>query len=278
MTMRQYPVLAFSIGVVLFALPACSTQEIDPQPVVIPESTPGANRGSLQIAFAPREADFAAQQANASLHTDQFLVFLDGAQLSWTTGDGSLQPFLVTEGGAAGVGYLAARTHHFEIRAGVRGPTVFAGDGAIAADSQTTLYLFGPAGAVDGRFVSLPDVISPGTAHVSLINLIRSGQSLEVVACTDTSHCTPTSPPLAAGEVFAADVPMDATQDWPTGRFVVSNGAAIGYRQVPTPAVPDPPLQPLGTNPFLTAAVDSSAMLASAPVYMSAEGNVQATF
>ena len=60
---------------------------------------------------------------------------------------------------------------------------------------------------------------------------------------------------------------MDATQDWPNGRFIVSNGAALGYRQVPTAAVPDPPVQPLPNS--LPAAMDgpmpSGAVLAAAP-------------
>ena len=38
------------------------------------------------------------------------------------------------------------------------------------------------------------------------------------------------------------------TQDWPGGQeYVLSNGAALGYRQVPTDAVPDPPVQPLSS-------------------------------
>ena len=54
----------------------------------------------------------------------------------------------------------------------------------------------------------------------------------------DGSHCAPLSSPIALGETFAGDVPLDANQDWSDGRYVLSNGAALGYRQVPTPAVP----------------------------------------
>ena len=156
----------------------------------------------------------------------------------------------------------------------------FAGDGEIAAGSRTELYLFGPASAVDGRFVSYPAVVAAGTAHVALINLIRSGQRIEAVLCVDLSNCVLLSPPLALGETFAADVPMDATQDWPNGRYIVSNGAALGYRQVPTPAVSDPPVLPLPNS--LPAAMDgpmpSGAVLAAAPIYMSPTGDVQASF
>jgi len=278
MTTRRYPVLAVSIGV-LFALPACSTQEIDPEPVqMLVAGGPSANSGALEIAFAPWESDYAAELANNSVG-DQFHVFLDGAELAYSSGTGSLEQIVVSEGGLNSIGYLPAGSHHFEIRAGFHGPTAFAGDGVLSTGAQTNLYLFGPPGRVEGRFVALPYAVPAGTAHITLINLIRTGQSLEVVACADASHCTPMSPPLAIGENFTADLPLDAaTQDWPNGRFVVSNGAAIGFHQVPTPAVPDPPLQPLNYNLELVGPVDPSKTIASAPIYMSPEGNVQATF
>lgn len=69
------------------------------------------------------------------------------------------------------------------------------------------------------------------------------------------------------------------------GRFVsypvvVAAGAALGYRQVPTPAVSDPPVQPL--SPDVRAPSDgslaSSTVLVGAPVYMSPTGNIQSSF
>ena len=143
------------------------------------------------------------------------------------------------------IGYLPAGTHHFEFRAAGGGQTVFAGDGAIPAGLTTQLYLFGPAGGVQGRFISYPAVSVVGQAHVSLINLVRTGQSIEAVGCADATQCAPLAPPLALGETFAADFPMDATQDWPNGRFVVSSGLALGFRQVPTTAVSSPRVSPL---------------------------------
>jgi hypothetical protein len=277
MTTRRGPVLAFSIGVVLFALPACSTQEIDPEPVQMLVGGPGWNSGALEIAFAPWESDFAAEQADNSVG-DNFHLFVDGAQVAGWSYTGSLEQIVVSEGALNAIGFLPAGAHHFEIRAGFHGPTAFAGDGVLLPGAQTNLYLFGPPGGVEGRFVSLPYAVPAGTAHVSLINLIRTGQSLEVVACADISHCTPVSPPLAIGEAFAADVPLDGRQDWPTGQFAVSNGAAIGYRQVPTPAVPDPPLHPFFGTLDLVGPLDPATLIVSAPLYMSPEGNVQGTF
>jgi hypothetical protein len=272
---------ALFVGAAWLGLAACSTQEISADPVLIPDLAPSADHGELTISFAPSEVSFEEQQANAATPPTGFYTFLDGRQLVWSSDvDGSLQPFVVGEAGTALIGYLPAGSHHFEIRAAGGGPTGFVGDGEIAAGSRTEVYLFRLAGAVQGRFVSYPAVVAAGTAHVVLINMIRSGQSIEAVSCVDASNCVPLSPPLALGETFAADVPMDATQNWPNGRFIVSNGAALGYRQVPTPAVSDPPVLPLPNT--LSAAMDgpmlSGAVLAAAPIYMSPTGNIQASF
>jgi hypothetical protein len=278
---RRHPVFIPCIGAAMVGLSACSTQEISPEPLLIPDTTPSADHGELTISFAPREVSFEEQQANAAAHTTTFHAFFDGKQLAWSSSvDGSLQALIVGEGGTSRIGYLPAGSHHFEIRAADRGPTAFAGDGEIAAGSRTELYLFGPAGGVQGRFVSYPAVVAAGTAHVVLINMVRSGQRIEAVGCVDLSNCAPLSAPLALGEVFAADVPMDATQDWPTGRYILSDGAALGYRQVPTAAVPAPPVLPLPNSlpDAMNGSPPSGAVLAAAPVYMSPAGDIQASF
>ena len=81
------------------------------------------------------------------------------------------------------------------------GATLFAADGAILAGSDTRLYLFGPVGAVEGRFVSYPKLTVPGTLHVSAINLVRGGPGIEVVSCQGGDSCAPVSPSLADGEI-----------------------------------------------------------------------------
>jgi len=259
------------------ALSACYTQEISAEPVLLVDGVPRADYGTLQVSFAPRDATFQEQQANAAVRTASFYPFVDGRQLAWAGVDGAPQPFEVLEGATVGIGSLPAGPHHFEIRTAGKGPTVFAGEGEIAAASTTRFYLFGPAGAVEGRFVSFPDVVAAGTTHVSLINLLRTGQTLEVVGCSDGSHCAPLSAPLAVGDVFAADLRLDATQDWPNGRYVVSNGLGIGYRQVPNAAAPDPPVQPLPPDVYGLGAVSPNSTLTAAPIYMSPLGDTQAS-
>jgi hypothetical protein len=276
-SLRQYPALLLATA--FCALPACSTREISADPVVFPDNFPSADRGLLQIGFAPPEVTFEEQQANVATHTNLFHVFLDGEQLAWWSTVGPPEALEVVQGGSVRIGYLPAGTHHFEFRAAGGGQTVFAGDGAIPAGLMTQLYLFGPAGAVQGRFISYPAVPAVGLAHVSLTNLVRSGQSIEVVGCTDISQCAPLSAPLALGETFAADFPMDATQDWPNGRFVVSSGLALGYRQVPTTAVSAPRVYALPPQIVMPDGVSApSATLVGAPVYMALTGDIQLSF
>jgi len=275
-SLHQNP--ALFVGAACLTLVACGTREISAAPIIIPETTPSADNGALEVAFVPHQIAFPDQQANTSPDTTIYHLFLDGRQLAWSSvADGSLQPFVVYEGVAAGIDYLPAGPHHFDVRVAGGGRTIFAGDGEIAAGSSTRLYLFAAAGVIQGRFVANPSVATDGTAHVSVINLVRTGQSIEVVSCPDLTHCASLSPPLALGETFAADYPMDATQDWPTGRFVVSGGAALGYRQVPTSAVPEPPVLPL-PGVALLPALPRGATLVAAPVYMSQAGDVQSSF
>lgn len=260
------------------ALSACYTQEISAEPVLLVDVVPRAGYGMLGVSFAPRETTFQEQQANAATRTASFCPFVDGRQLAFPEDDGSPQPLLILEGATVGIGALPAGPHHFEIRPAGKGPTLFAGDGEIAAASMTLFYLFGPAGAIEGRFVSFPDVVPPGKLHVSLINLLRTGQTLEVVGCSETGHCTPLSVPLGVGDVFDEYLPLDATQDWPNVGYVRSTGMGIGYRQVPSSVVPDPPVQPLPTDVYGFTAPSPIATLTAAPIYMSPEGETQASF
>jgi hypothetical protein len=274
----RLPFLALSAAMLVPA--ACSTHEISADPVIIPAGTSGGDHGLLRIAVAPSEATFEEQQTTAATDAKVFQVYFDGQQVAWwSEDDGAPRRLVVGEGGVTDIGYLPGGGHQFDIRRAYGGPTVFAADGVLAAEAMTDLYLFGRDGAIDGRFVSYPTVPAAGTAHVVLTNLIRTGQSIEAVTCVDTSHCTPVSSPLALGETFQGDFPLDATQDWRNGRFIVSNGGALGYRQVPTAAVPHPPVLPLssGVAPA-DGSTPPSATLVAAPIYMSPHGDIEEAF
>jgi hypothetical protein len=264
----------FLVGAALLAVPACGTEEFGPTPVTVAGTMPEAGKGGLLIAWAPRDATEAEAQARAPTSTAEFVhVFIDRSQLAFDV-LGTLEPAYAYEWGEASGGYLPAGPHHIEIKGAGGHRTIFAGDGEIPEGSLTRLYLYGPADAVQGRFVSYPEVPAPGAVHVSLINLVRTGVQIELVGCANPSDCAPLSGPLALGETFDADLPLDAVQDWPGGRYVLSNGVGLGFRQTPTAALPAPPVQPVaGGMSLYGSAPPLISNLVAAPFFVSAQGD-----
>jgi hypothetical protein len=269
------------ISAALLALAACSTEEIS-TPITYVGTGPGPDRGLLMIVFAPSADTEEEGQAQARANTTvQFYgIFVDGRQLAFD-GLGSYAPAPVTigEGGMYGGGYLSAGPHHFEIAVAGGGPVIFAGDAEIPPGSTTRLYVFGHAGARQGRFVSYPSVTAPGMLHVSLMNLVRLAPGLEVVSCADATSCAPLSPPLAFGQSFDADFAAGTSDGT---RYSLATGASIGFRQIATAALPAPPVQPMSSIFDVLAAPGTvppaPANLVFAPIYMTAEGNVSAIF
>ena len=104
---------------------------------------------------------------------------------------------------------------------------------------------------------------------------MRTGVSIEVVSCTDASHCTAVSPPLALGETFEADFPLVAGADDVTS---LSDGVGLGYRLVPTASLPAPFINRLlRADPLLGRTPPTSPagppIFLAAPIYMAPEGN-----
>ncbi len=249
------------MGAGVLALSACATEEIGPG------AGPPPAEGTLLIAFAPTDATFEERQARLALEPigTGYRVLMDGVQLGFAA------PLTVTQGGESFISPIPAGLHHFEIVETDSGPTLFAGDGEIEANAMNRLYLFGDLDDLQARFTSYASVPAPDTLHVDVINLVRGG-SIEVTTCSDPGDCSPVSAPLAFGEAFAADFAgrSDATRFW------LASGATIGFRQVPTAALPDPPIQPMRFSvPFpVSASSVVPANVVAAPLYMSSEGNV----
>ena len=273
------------LGAALFALSGCETREIAPHPATYVDTEPGADRGGLVIVFAPAETTYEENQAQGSTNPNLTLyhLFVDGNQLAFANVDGygTSYPITFLEGNEAGGGYIGAGRHRFEIAEAGGGATIFAGDGDIPAGSVTRLYLFRELGVLQARFVSYPEIPPPGTVHVSVMNLIRGGQRIEVVSCAGATSCAPLSPPLALGERFDADFAAISTQaadpSVPDDRL--ADGASVGYRAVATPTVPSPPVQPFMRSFTLSGAIrESPANLVAAPVYMTADGLVLAFY
>jgi len=264
------------LGAALLVSPACGTEEIA-TPITYVGTEPGPDRGELSITVAPTADTYEEDQAQARNNGQLYGVFIDRRQLvfdlrsyGWASA-----PVAVSQGGGMfGGGYLPAGPHHFAIAPAGGGPEIFAGDAEIAPGSTTRLYVFGPAGARQGRFVSYPSVPAPGTLRVSVLNLVRRGPGIEVVSCPDASSCAPLSPPLAFGQSFEADFAAGTSDGT---RFSLATGASIGYRQIATAALPAPPVQEMSLL-FDRLPAETTAMLLTnlifAPIYMSSEGNV----
>ena len=195
------------LSAVLLALPACGTEEIA-TPITYVSSEPGPDRGELFIAVAPTADTYEeAQDQTLARPVRSYGVFVDGSQLVFEGLYGyAPQPVTVSEGGGTfGGGYLPAGPHHFAIAAAGGGPEIFAGDAEIPPGSTTRLYLFGPAGARQGRFVSYPSVPAAGTLHVSVINLVRLAPGLEVVSCADAAPARRSRRRSRSAQSFDAD-------------------------------------------------------------------------
>jgi hypothetical protein len=191
-------------------------------------------------------------------------VLVDGKKV--VDSDGLL--FAAPPGNEFFVGNYEAGLHHFEVAA-VGGATLFAGDGQIASGAMTTLYLFGALDALQGRFVSYPLVPPGDSAHISAINLVRSGGvEIEIVSCASATTCTPVSPALALGDTFDADFPVSGLS---FGDSLLSpSGVGFGYRQVASSSLPTPPILPVTQGYPIP--LGQGPNYAAAPEYMMPDG------
>jgi hypothetical protein len=271
-----------ALAVTALGLPACATEDIEPN-LVIASDQSGPDKGGVVVAFAPLEDSYETARQET-----QYRVLLDGNAVSRSGGSDLLHTNV--GGNPEGVRYLNAGPHHFTVEA-LGGKPVFEGDGQVPGGGTAYLFLFGPLDAVQGLFLSIPDVPSAGNEHVTVVNLMRSGQTIEVVSCVDATTCTPMSPALAIGDIFDAEVPAVLEDCDPSfqvqgsafdgGCFTSrpTRGAGIGYRLVPSASLPDPPV-----NALTAGAWDSSmnsprpAIFVAAPIYMSDQGQSQFVF
>ena len=283
MTDRR-PFRALPLAFALLAVSACGTQDIDPANVVISEGPLGPNQGLFMISYASTAETYEAEQARLTMNWDPPLynVTMDGRLIAEEEGTAGspvpqLLPISVSEDGLAAAG-LDDGWHHFTVVAHGRAP-IFQGDGQIISGGWLRLFLFGAADAQQGRFAFIPSFPAPGNEHVTVINLMRSGQVIEVVTCTDATTCTPISPALAMGDLFDTEVPAVVSADGFSSR--TADGAGVGFRLVPSAALPDPPVLALSVGASGVAVTGPSApqpLFIAAPFFMSSQGNILAGF
>jgi len=234
---RRPPLLA--VSAVLCALAACSTQEI-PGGLVTHREQSSPTQAALLIQTCPDPDDIPYVTTNSfppGYQRVDYHAFIDGRLLVYENFD--LQA-TSTVSDAARAGDVASGPHHFEIADARGGPPLFAGDAVMPAGTLTRLYLFGQRDAPQGLFVTYALAPPAGSMHVNVTNLAIDGHAIEVVSCEDLTRCTPISSPLAVGETFDASLLLTGFEDYNFSRSAAGGG--VGFRQVPSAALPDPPI------------------------------------
>ena len=265
----------------MLVVPSCSTQEISADPLVIPDGMPSADHGALQSRLRPGKSASRSSRRTRRRRTRPVPRFprwqaarvvrrrtRTAGACSWSSRGGRRRrlpsgryvSFRDQDGGR--------RTDRLRRRRrdppGTDDAAVFVRPGRRRPGAFRLLSR--PPGR--GHRACQPDQPGPHRPE-------RRGGGLhgrEPVRAAVSA--------LALGETFAADLPMDATQDWPNGRFVTSNGLALGYRQAPTTAVSYPPVYPLSlpARSRRTGRRRRARRWSAAPVYMSPTGDIQASF
>jgi hypothetical protein len=284
--MNRQGLSGMALAGTLLAVAGCSTDDI-PEPFLIASSQAGPDRGGLVVAFASTEDTYdAAEQGMGNPDRTPYYVLVDGQVVSI---DG-YEPFTVFAGGNPNWAYyLGAGPHHFTVTARPGQRPVFEGDGQVPNGGTAHLFLYGPLDDVKGVFVLVPLTPVSGEEHIAVVNLMRSGQPIEVVTCSDWATCRPFSAALALGDVFGTEMPtvLDACDpaspasvpgSWSRGgcfTSITTEGAGVGYRVVPTPSLPNPPVNALtwGVDGLLTD--PRPPIFIAAPVFMNEAGQSQ---
>ena len=275
-----------TLACTLVALTACGTEEIRGH-VLLASYQDAPDRGGVVLAIAPPEyTDQPTEGQIRNLGGTQYHLFADGNAVCGPDG----LPVTTQTGGVTWTYYLPAGPRHFAIAESGQ-PPILEGDGQIPGGGTANLFLYGPLDHEKAVFVPTPMIPAAGNEHITVANLLRSGQTLEVVTCTDATTCTPMSLPLAEGDVFDAEVPalfddcdrssFSNVGSWSSGGCFTSRtrkGAGIGYRLVPTASLPDPPVNAV-TWGMTDLKGDSSnpraPIFVAAPAFMTEQGRSQ---
>jgi hypothetical protein len=285
--MNRQVFCAMALAGTLLALGGCSTDQVR-GPFLFASAQPGPDRGGLMVAFAaPEDSYGAAEQGMVSADRTMYYVLVDGKVVSI---DASSYPLTVFAGGnPSWAYYLDAGPHHFTVTAMPGQRPVFEGDGQIPGGGTAHLFLYGPLDNVSGVFVSVPSTPASGNEHITAVNLMRGGQAMEVVTCSDRTTCSPISGALALGDVFQTEVPVvvddcdpaspaSVPGSWSAGgcfTSITTQGAGVGYRLVATPSRPTPPINALTWGVDGLGVNSRPPIFVAAPVFMTDAGQSQ---
>jgi len=228
----------------LLTLPACGTKEIAASGLALTSAPSETNQGGFALAMAVDADNPSDEQARVQTNLPFYEVHADGVPIFFHDGDAEPVALMIAEGVEASVGYLAAASHTIQL-IDPSGRTIFSGGPYdIQAGHVSRLFLGGPIGALTDTFVSFPSEPAAGITHVTLVNLIRPAQPIELVSCpgASASDCAPIADPVAYGQVTSVDLSLGLT---PANGFLpafLDLQSGIGYRVVPDARRPVPPV------------------------------------
>jgi hypothetical protein len=269
--MRRWSALSASASLCAL-LAACGTEEIGPDNALYSQMTQtSADQGALLVVAGPTPSTAEAVATGGGAYAIvRYMIFIDGKRLVMQYGGGGPVAIRVAEGGLTKAGFLDAGPHRFSVTAEEGDSTIlFADDIVMPAGAVTRVYLFGPSDALAGLSLSYPLVPPVGTRHVSVTNLALDGPHIEVMSCEDATRCVPLSPPLATGDTFDANVPRTGFED--DAYSLDASGAGIGLRQVPTNALPRPPVVTMSGDACCSGG--PAVNIAAATMLMGADGS-----
>jgi hypothetical protein len=251
---------------------SCSTEQIG-LPSVDPASIDPATQAPFMLSVADDADTFDEQQRlAASNHPAVYTLKVDG---QWATVPQSgAEPWLVqisagSVSPGAGAPWSTAGSHVFELVDGSGKTVLETPPYELQTGQSNHLVVFGHRDHLEHRFFADRLDIPAGMQRFTALNLIRTGQSLQVLQCDDPSlpeSCATVAGPLAYGEMAQGDAALPASDS--ANPFPVFSN--LYSRIVPTGDAPTPGLSHLGGDPISPSPVFEDGALAGRRLFVGA--------
>jgi hypothetical protein len=238
---RTSSLLHIGSALAALSLAACSTEEIDRAHFKLSSTATPDQPAPFALSIVEDADSFEeGQQLMASGQLPTYSLKVDGLWAVEQVSDTESWQVSIQGGSVGGMHWMSAGPHVFEL-VDENGQTALqTATYDVEAGQTNHLVVFGHREALENRFFADTLDIPVGKQTFTVINLLRSGQSVEVLQCDDastTANCTVVAGPAAYGELARGqtDAPAPAASS-------VTNPSNLFYRIVPTTDVPAPTL------------------------------------
>jgi hypothetical protein len=203
----------FSLAAVSM-VPSCATKEIAPgegNDFEVSQVATATQQANLSLSIASDADTWEEDQHLASLGSPLYNFKIDGRWAVIVGSDGERYPIQFSAGGS-GIwtgNWIPAGSHVFEMVEpnGTTALTTPAID--VQSDHANRLVMFGHKDALEHRILDYTFDVPADMVRYSVINLVRSGETIQVVKCDSPGGdgcTTPVSDPVAYGEAAGGDV------------------------------------------------------------------------